>query len=102
MYTTLIQTLWQHKLAKISLLLALNQFCLHCFLEDHNINSALKKELLETRIDKRFFSKVILKNPEGEGVRDDPISIERVVLLPIENWSPDFINPTSNCVKGAS
>ena len=49
-----------------------------------------------------IFSKVILKNPEGEGVRDDPISIERVVLLPIDNWSPDFIYPTSNCVKGGN
>ena len=87
---------------KISLPFAVNQFGLHYFEEDHNINSAAKKEFLETRINERSFWKVILKNPEGEGVRDDPISIERVVLLPIENWSPDFINPTSNCVKGVS
>ena len=52
---------------------------------------------------KGVFQKVILKNPDaGEGVRDDPISIERVVLIPIDKWTPDFINPTSNCVKGGN
>ena len=41
-------------------------------------------------------------NPEGEGGREDPISIERVVLLPLDNWSPDFIFPTSSCVQGST
>ena len=41
-------------------------------------------------------SKVILKNPDLA----EPISIERVVLVPMENWSPDFILPTSSCVQG--
>jgi laminin alpha 3/5 len=38
---------------------------------------------------------VVTKQEDTEG----PINVERVVLVPLENWNPDFVQPTSVCVQ---
>lgn len=43
-------------------------------------------------------SMVNIKEKTGENI----ISLERIVLIPLELWSPDFIRPTSRCVKDPS
>ena len=40
----------------------------------------------------------MLKNPQD--ARDGPIAVERVVLMPVDHWSPDFIQPSPFCVQG--
>ena len=43
-------------------------------------------------------SRVVVQDPEqgAEGT----VTLERVVLVPTDNWSEDFIRPTPQCVVG--